>query len=194
MPSRSEAHNPYYVWGTAERWNGTAWEPIHYVSVRIYYRPRGSKRWYLDVAAQTDLQGSFSTITFQHLGANTWQARILKDPDSLPSASIGQTDTMLDQTWLTASKNWDRGWITVNGQATDWTNPPLNFSFRTPANVTVKLYYQRTGSSTWHYLRSTKTGHDGFYSFTFTGPRSGYRFRTWLPTQSVFLGSTSRTV
>jgi hypothetical protein len=42
----------------------------------------------------------------------------------------------------------------------------LNFSFRTPANVTVKLYYRRTGSSTWHYLRSTKTGHDGFYSFT----------------------------
>jgi len=49
MPRSAEAHRAsrygFHVKGAVERWNGSAWVPVKYVSVQLYYRMRGRKSW-----------------------------------------------------------------------------------------------------------------------------------------------------
>jgi hypothetical protein len=194
LPAKVEAHHTWYASGTAQRWNGSIWETLRYAGVQLYYRPKGSTYWYKDTRAYTDATGHFSTLTNVHLGTADWQARVVKDTDVLPSTSATVTSTVTDQTrfYAVSAYRSSGNRSQVSGWVYDWYNGQHRYT--QVKGVTLRLYYRRAGSSTWHYLTHTVTYKNGWFMFGHLWKGHGYYFRVVLPAQSFFLGSTSRTV
>lgn len=197
LPAKEEAHYAYakglYATGTVQRWNGSSWVGLAYGWVQFYYRHKGSTTWHMDGGTQTGASGYFRNVVGIHLGTSNWQVRVTPAADTLTSTSTNTvTSTITDRTHFASAYITRRSsWSSVNGQVTDWYNGQPTFS--TLRGLTLRLYYRRKGSTTWHYYKTGKVGSGGIFNFS-EAKSYGYYFKVRLPAQGPFLSCTSRTL
>ena len=197
VPARHEIHSLFTISGTVQKLSGSAWTAAASVEVYYYFRMLPSGTWKYAGRAPTNSNGIFKT-SFRpiRLGWVRWQVRVPRqqhgDNIYLASSSGTHDSFFTDRTYVAHFVALHLSGTTALGAIVQDYPPSGGVSYTTPQG-TAKFYYHPRGSTTWHYLGSSRTDSQGSVSFEGGGLLHGY-FRIVFPAQGDFLGSTSNTL
>lgn len=148
----------------------TAWSDSA-LPAQLWFRPAGTAAWTL-----------WGTTYFPNLAVfpgylpngkpaeGSWQYRIAAAPQLLPSATAVLTIPVKVRTWINSTRlTTSRQHRFLSGTLNDHpASGPV-------ADQAIRLYYRTPGSSTWHYLATTRTRANGTFTFTLGTHRRWYR-------------------
>ena len=196
LPARQEAHTPLRITGTTQALIGSAWKPLGFVTVGLYYRVLPAGTWvYAGSAKTVSVYGSFSwREPVSAIGDLAWQARVYSaviGTSGFAPSSAGRDGVLVDQTNTHVTVGSVGADVVINAAVLD--HAPGSAPSQCIANVTglVQSDNLAKGSTAGRYLGSARIGSGGTVTFPSAGALSGSYRAVPFAAQRYFLGSSA---